>query len=125
MSTDSMTVGMLVAVQMFSSRISQPMLRMVGLWQQWQQTSLAIARLGDIMNAPAEVYSLAPRRVSAVGPARIEIEDLAFRYGEELRPLFEEFNLTVQPGQLVALMGPSGSGKSTLTKLLQGFIAPT
>ena len=45
MMTATLTVGMLVAFQMFASRISQPMLRLVGLWQQWQQTRLAIARL--------------------------------------------------------------------------------
>jgi subfamily B ATP-binding cassette protein HlyB/CyaB len=124
MTTTALTVGMLVAFQMFSARISQPLLRMVGLWQQWQQTRLAIARLGDIMNAPTESYSLVPRRVAAPGPGRIDIEGLAFRYGEHLPFLFEDFAFAVQPGQLVALMGPSGAGKSTLAKLLQGFYAP-
>ena len=55
MMTATLTVGMLVAFQMFASRISQPMLRLVGLWQQWQQTRLAIARLGDILNAQHRV----------------------------------------------------------------------
>ena len=43
-----LTIGMLVAFQMFASRISQPMLRMVGLWQQWQQT-LEDADLGEVV----------------------------------------------------------------------------
>jgi len=124
MTTTSMTIGMLVAFQMFSGRISQPVLRMVGLWQQWQQTRLAMLRLGDVMNAPTESHSLVPRRALAGGAARIEIEALAFRYDEKLPLLFEEFALTVAPGQLVAIMGPSGAGKSTLAKLLQGFYAP-
>jgi subfamily B ATP-binding cassette protein HlyB/CyaB len=125
MSTTALTVGMLVAFQMFSSRISQPLLRMVGLWQQWQQTRMSIARLGDIMNAPAEAYNLIPRRVGAAGPGRIEIERLAFRYGEQVPYLFENFDFVAQPGQLLAIMGPSGAGKSTLAKLLQGFYAPS
>lgn len=125
MTTASFTVGMLVAFQMFTSRISQPLLRMVGLWQQWQQTRLAIARLGDVMNAPAESYSLIPRRMGTAGPGRIEIEDLAFRYEPHLPYLFEDFSLTLPPGQLFALMGSSGSGKSTLAKLLEGFYAPS
>jgi subfamily B ATP-binding cassette protein HlyB/CyaB len=82
MTTSSLTVGMLVAFQMFSSRVSQPLLRMVGLWQQWQQTRLSIARLGDIMNAPTETDNVVPRRGSATGAARIEIQELAFRYTE-------------------------------------------
>jgi ATP-binding cassette, subfamily B, bacterial HlyB/CyaB len=125
MSTTALTVGMLVAFQMFSARISQPLLRMVGLWQQWQQTRMSIARLGDIMNAPTESYSLVPRRLGAAGPGRIEVEGLAFRYGEQLPFLFDDFDFLAQPGQLIALMGPSGAGKSTLAKLLQGFYAPT
>ncbi len=73
------TVGMLVAFQMFASRVSQPLLRLVGLWQQFQQANLSVARLGDIMNSPAEPYSLIPGRVRG-GRGLIQIEEVAFRY---------------------------------------------
>jgi subfamily B ATP-binding cassette protein HlyB/CyaB len=125
MTGSAMTIGMLVAFQMFASRVSQPMLRLVGLWQQWQQTRIAIARLGDIMNAPAESYSLKPRRLPGANPGAIEIEQLTFRYAENLPPLYEGFNLSLPPGQITALTGPSGAGKSTLAKLLQGFYVAT
>lgn len=118
------TVGMLVAFQMFASRLSQPMLRLVGLWQQFQQANLSVARLGDVMNAPIEPYSLVPTR-RGQGHGRIEIEALAFRYSEQLPFLYTDFHLNVEPGRVIAIMGPSGSGKSTLTKLLQGFYLPS
>jgi subfamily B ATP-binding cassette protein HlyB/CyaB len=124
MNSAEFTIGMLVAFQMFASRLSQPMLRIVGLWQQFQQAALAVKRLGDIMDAPTEPYAITPAR-EAAGPGRIEIEGLAFRYGEDLPHLFRDLNLTIEPGQAVALMGPSGSGKSTLAKLLLGFYPPT
>jgi ATP-binding cassette, subfamily B, bacterial HlyB/CyaB len=120
MNGNAFTIGMLVAFQMFASRVSQPLLRLVGLWQQFQQASLSVARLGDIMNAPPEPYSLVPGRVRA-GRGLIEIEDLSFRYADNLPMLLKGLTLRIEPGRVVAFMGPSGCGKSTLAKLLQGM----
>jgi ATP-binding cassette, subfamily B, bacterial HlyB/CyaB len=123
-STDVFTIGMLVAFQMFSSKLSQPVLRIVGLWQQFQQARLSVERLGDLMNAPAEPYSLTPSRATR-GNGLIEMQDLAFRYADSLPLLYERLNIRIEPGKTVAIMGPSGTGKSTLAKLLQGFYWPT
>jgi subfamily B ATP-binding cassette protein HlyB/CyaB len=120
MTSQEFTIGMLVAFQMFAGRLSQPMLHMVGLWQQFQQASIAVARLGDVMNAPAEPYSLMPAR-EAKGEGWIEISGLSFRYAPNLPFLLKSFSLAIEPGRCVAIMGPSGSGKSTLARLLQGF----
>jgi ATP-binding cassette, subfamily B, bacterial HlyB/CyaB len=118
------TIGMLVAFQMFASKLSQPMLRLVGLWQQFQQASLSVARLGDLMNAPVEPYSVIPAR-GTNRRGEIHIDQIAFRYGEHLPLVYEALSLTIQPGQAIAIMGPSGCGKSTLAKLLQGFYQPS
>jgi ATP-binding cassette, subfamily B, bacterial HlyB/CyaB len=123
MTSTDFTIGMLVAFQMFASRLSQPMLRLVGLWQQFQQANLSVQRMGDIMNAPTEPYSILPSRLRE-GKGQIEINDLSFRYAENLPFLYRGFKLKVAPGKIIAIMGPSGSGKSTLTKLLQGFYVP-
>jgi len=124
MNSADFSIGMLVAFQMFASRVSQPMLRLVGLWQQFQQASLSVLRLGDIMNAPAEPYSIVPGRVRE-GKGRIDVENLSFRYNENLPYLYQGLNLAITPGRVVALMGASGSGKSTLAKLLLGFYLPS
>ncbi|TWO67800.1 peptidase domain-containing ABC transporter [Caenimonas sedimenti] len=118
------TVGMLVAFQMFAGKLSQPVLRIVGLWTQFQQASLSVKRLGDVMNAPVEPYSLMPQRQND-GKGLLEIEGLGFRYGEDRPMLYSRLDLRLEPGHTVAIMGPSGTGKSTLAKLLLGFYPPT
>jgi subfamily B ATP-binding cassette protein HlyB/CyaB len=123
MQNDGFTVGMLVAFQMFAGRLSQPLLRLVGLWQEFQQAGIAVKRLGDIMNAPSEPTSLIPQRGKAAA-GNIEVESIAFRYGPEQPWLYQDLCLSLAPGRCLALMGPSGSGKSTLAKLLQGFYFP-
>jgi subfamily B ATP-binding cassette protein HlyB/CyaB len=124
MTEPSFTIGMLVAFQMFAGKLSQPVMRIVGLWSQFQQASLSVERLGDVMNAPAEPYSVTPQRQQA-GSGRIEVQGLGFRYAEDLPLLYRDLSLTIEPGQAVALMGASGTGKSTLAKLLMGFYPPT
>jgi subfamily B ATP-binding cassette protein HlyB/CyaB len=123
MRNDGFTIGMLVAFQMFSARLSQPMLRLAGLWQEFQQASIAVKRLGDIMDAPVEPYALTPSR-AAEGKGEIQVQDLAFRYSPELPYLYRNLSLSLKPGRLTVLTGPSGCGKSTLAKLLLGFYQP-
>ena len=118
------TIGMLIAFQMFASRVSQPMLRLVGLWQSFQQARLSVDRLGDLMNAPIEPYTLTPKRLQS-NHGSIALQNLAFRYSDKLPLLYHNLNATLPAGQITAIMGPSGSGKSTLAKMLQGFYQPT
>jgi subfamily B ATP-binding cassette protein HlyB/CyaB len=124
MRNDGFTIGMLVAFQMFAGRISQPMLRLAGLWQEFQQTAIAVKRLGDIMDAPAEPQSLTPARV-AEGRGEICVADLSFRHTPEQPFLYRGLNMAFKPGKLTVLTGPSGCGKSTLAKLLLGFYPPS
>ena len=119
------TIGMLVAFQMFASRMSQPLLRLVGLWQEFQQASVSVKRLGDVMDMPAENYSLAPRRADVDGPrGQVEVSGLSFRYSEAHPWLYRGLDLLFAPGELTVVTGPSGCGKSTLAKLMQGFYPP-
>ena len=123
MNNDGFTIGMLVAFQMFASRMSQPMLRLAGLWQEFQQASIAVARLGDVMDAPAEPLALTPSRTGE-GRGEIQIKDLGFRYSREHPYLYRDLGMTLRPGKITVLTGPSGSGKSTLAKILLGFYVP-
>jgi subfamily B ATP-binding cassette protein HlyB/CyaB len=123
MTEPAFSIGMLVAFQMFAGKLSQPVLRIVGLWTQFQQASLAVQRLGDVMNAPAEPYTLVPQRTGE-GAGHIEIRGLSFRHAQDRPLLFERLDLDLPPGRCIAVMGASGSGKSTLARLLLGFHVP-
>jgi subfamily B ATP-binding cassette protein HlyB/CyaB len=104
------------------------MLRLVGLWQQFQQASIAVRRLGDVMDVPAEPYALIPQRAGGAGAnakaGRIELQGVSFRYSDRHPWLYRNLSLAIKPGQLSVLVGPSGCGKSTLAKLLLGFYVP-
>lgn len=123
MKNNGFTVGMLVAFQMFSGRLSQPLLRLVGLWQEFQQAGISVKRLGDILNAPVEPISLIPQR-GKTEAGRVDVESIAFRYDKDRPFLYQNLSLSLKPGKVLALMGPSGSGKSTLAKMFQGFHFP-
>lgn len=123
MTRPDFTIGMLVAFQMFAHRVAQPLMRLAGLWQQFQQAAIAVRRLGDVMDVPAEPRALLPGRPQR-GPGRIEFAGVGFRYAPERPWLLRRFEATVLPGECVAITGPSGCGKSTLLKLLLGFALP-
>jgi subfamily B ATP-binding cassette protein HlyB/CyaB len=125
MRNEGFTIGMLVAFQMFAGRMSQPMLRLAGLWQEFQQADIAVKRLGDLMDAPAEPHALVPARARGDTGGRVELKDVSFRYSDKHPYLYRNLDLTLPAGRLTVLMGPSGCGKSTLAKMLQGFYWPT
>lgn len=125
MKNDGFTIGMLVAFQMFASRMTQPMMRLAGLWQEFQQANISVKRLGDLMDAPVEPHTLTPSRAQSKTGGRIELKDVSFRYSDKHPYLYRNLNLVLQPGKLSLLMGPSGCGKSTLAKMLQGFYWPS
>jgi subfamily B ATP-binding cassette protein HlyB/CyaB len=123
MTSPDFTIGMLVAFQMFAARVAQPLLRLTGLWQQFQQAVIAVRRLADVMDVPTEPHCVAPTRATR-GAGRIEFAGVGFRYAPERPWLHRHLAFTVEAGECVVLCGPSGCGKSTLLKLLLGFAQP-
>ncbi|WP_036307787.1 peptidase domain-containing ABC transporter [Methylophilus sp. 5] len=117
------TIGMLVAFQMFSGRLSGPVLRLVGMYQEFQQADIAVKRLGDLMDAPTEPYSLIPARANSI-KGQLDFESISFRYSENHPWLYQQLNINIKPNKCTVIMGPSGCGKSTLAKLMLGFLQP-
>lgn len=118
-SNSGFTIGMLIAFQMFSSRVTQPLLRIASMWQEFQQTQISMIRLKDIMDQEIENYSMI-ENVVLEKKGSISLKGLSFAYDRKT-PLYKNFNLEINSGELVMIHGESGCGKSTLAKLLQGF----
>jgi ATP-binding cassette, subfamily B, bacterial HlyB/CyaB len=118
-----MTVGELVAFNMLSARVAQPVLRIAQLWQDFQQTRLSVARLGDILNTPREMAQRSAASLPAMKGA-IRFEHVTFRYQLDGPEVLCDISLEIPAGQMVGIVGPSGSGKSTLARLVQRLYAP-
>ena len=99
------------------------MLRLSGLWQEFQQAAIAVRRLGDIMDAPADTKAMQPSR-EPKGAGQVRINQLSFRYGPDQPWLFRNLSIALEPGCITVLTGASGTGKSTLAKLLLGYYPP-
>ncbi|WP_156377387.1 MULTISPECIES: type I secretion system permease/ATPase [unclassified Sphingopyxis] len=119
----SLTVGGLVAFNMFAQRVSGPVIRMAKLWQDFQQVRIAIERLGDVLNQPIEPGSGSRTALPAI-KGHITFSGVKFRYGLEGTWTVEDIDLDIPPGRTLGIVGSSGSGKSTLTKLLQRLYVP-
>jgi subfamily B ATP-binding cassette protein HlyB/CyaB len=120
-----MTIGQLIAFQMLAGQAGEPLYRLVGMWQQFQQATLSAERLGDIIRNPPEKAMSAGKQEGLKSlKGNIVFQDVTFRYLSDAPPVLKQINLPIQAGSKVGIVGRSGSGKSTLTKLVQRLYLP-
>jgi ATP-binding cassette, subfamily B, bacterial HlyB/CyaB len=120
----AMTIGMLIAFNMIAGRISGPILRLVQLWQDFQQAGISLQRLGDVLNAPTEPGH-DPNRTSLPDlKGEIRFDRVTFSYQPDRPPVLREVDLVIGAGEVIGIVGRSGSGKSTLTRLVQRLYVP-
>jgi subfamily B ATP-binding cassette protein HlyB/CyaB len=118
-----LTVGELVAFNMLSQRVSQPVLRIAQLWQDFQQTRISVARLGDILNSPREKAQRSAASLPQMKGA-ITFEHVTFRYRVDGPAVLSDISIDIPAGETVGIVGLSGSGKSTLARLIQRLYTP-
>ncbi len=118
----SMSVGQLIAFQMFASQLSGPILRLVHMWQDFQQARLSLDRIGDIINTQPEVAggAIAIKQLNG----NIVAENVSFRYAPDNPLVLDGVSFKIDAGMMVGIVGRSGSGKSTIAKLVQRLYLP-
>lgn len=119
-----LTIGQLIAFNMLSAQVTGPLLRLVNLWQEFQQVGISVQRLGDILNTQPEPSYNPNRTTLPQVKGHILFEDVTFRYRPDGTEVLRKVSFTVTPGQVIGIVGRSGSGKSTIAKLLQRLYVP-
>ncbi len=119
-----LSVGEFVAFNILAQRVSAPVLRLAQIWQDFHQARLSVARLGDILNTPAEPSYSPTRSALPKIAGEIIFEHVNFRYRIDGPEILHDVCLTVPAGKIVGIVGPSGSGKSTFAKLIQRLYVP-
>lgn len=124
----SMTVGIFMAFQSYLEMFMNPLTQINDSMDIIQEMTTDMERIEDVMKYPADVEEEMMRLDAGVSYAklsgRIELKNVTFGYSRLAGPLIENFNLKVEPGQKIALVGGSGCGKSTVSKMLSGLYQP-
>lgn len=114
----NLSVGQLIAFQMFAGQFSSPVMRLVSLWNEFQQALLSVDRLGDILNTPTEQITNKPITLNNI-QGDIKFDNVSFKYTPSSNLVLKNINLHITPNKSIGIVGRSGSGKSTITKLIE------
>ncbi|MCB1761112.1 MAG: type I secretion system permease/ATPase, partial [Gammaproteobacteria bacterium] len=120
----ALSLGQFIAFNLFAQRVSGPVLKIVQLWQEFQQAGISVRRLGDIMNTRREAGGDEQRSSLPRFAGAIAFEGVRFRYRVDAPEILPALSLQIRAGEMVGVVGPSGCGKSTLAKLIQRLYVP-
>jgi len=120
---DGFSVGMLFAFLSFRQTFTDRVMALINQTIQFRFIRLHLERLADIVTADQEATDEATQLLEFRGAVRLQ--DISFQYGSADRPILSQLNLTIEPGEFIAITGASGGGKTTLLKLMLGLQVPT
>ena len=117
------TVGNLTSFLNYANQYTKPFNEISGVVTELQNALACAGRVFDLIEIPARTPEPEHPRKPVRMEGGLEIRDLRFSYVPE-RPLITNFNLSVKPGQRIAIVGPTGCGKTTFINLLMRFYDP-
>jgi len=120
-----LSLGQLIAFRIISGYVTQPLLRLSGIWQNIQELKVSFERLADVVDTPEESDDSDKQKIP-LPPihGEVKFEDLCFSFNPSAAQVLRHIDLIIPAGTFVGVVGQSGSGKSTLTKMLPRLYAP-
>lgn len=122
LSIGSISFGTLTAFLQLVGRLQAPMGNIMGVFSAVVSATTSIDRLSYLQGIDKEEWGKAK---VLEAPIKLSIRHVTFAYSSEECDVYRDFSLTVNPGEMVGIVGESGAGKSTLLRLLLGLIKPT
>ncbi|MGJ6965468.1 ABC transporter ATP-binding protein [Streptosporangium sp. G11] len=116
------TAGDVVMLTSFFATLTAAVTSLLSLTPMISKGLASVRSVGEVLQAPDLEHNAGKEEVASVR-GEVEFRDVEFSYGEETA--ITGFDLTVTPGETIALVGPSGAGKSTVLNLVIGFLRPT
>ena len=120
-----LSLGQLIAFRILAGNVTSPLLRMANLWQNFQETSLSLERLADIVDHPQELEITGDQK-PPIPPVigQVEYVGVSFGFSEKMPKQLLNVSCDIPAGSFVGVVGSSGSGKSTMLKLLTRLYEP-
>jgi len=113
------TLGQLIAFRIIAGYVTSPLLRLIQLWQNFQETALSLERLSDILDTPQETDQGDRQNIPMPAIAgAVKYDNVCFRFEKSPNRQLNNITLDLEAGKFIGVVGQSGAGKSTLTKVL-------
>ena len=117
------SVGSLTVFLNYANQYTKPFNEISGVVTELQNALACAGRVFELIEAPSQTPDPEAAPENSQNQGAVEIENVAFSYTDD-KPLIANFNLSVKPGQRIAIVGPTGCGKTTLINLLMRFYDP-